>query len=337
DKVIGGSINGAGLLTVKVSSAAGSGFLASVNKLVQSSQMAKSQLQNLADRVSGWLFYAALVVGIIALIDWTAASGIAGGLKRMVTVLVIACPHALGLAIPLVNAKSTALGARHGLLIRNRNVISASPKINYLLLDKTGTLTAGKFQVRGCASLDNTVSDEAVLGLIATLEQDSTHPIAQCILQYAREKRVAFLPISAAKNLAGQGVAGTIGGQSYQLVSERAARAQVADFPHVETQGYTVSYLLRGAHVLGYVEVGDQVKSSAAALVKQIKQRNITPVMLTGDNKSVAHRIAEEVGITDVYAELMPQDKEKIVAKLRNAGNKVMMVGDGINDAPSLA
>ena len=148
DKVIGGSINGSGTIVVKVSSSANSGFLANVNKLVQSSQMNKSNLQNLADRVSGWLFYAALIIGVIALIVWTSLKGISNGLERMVTVLVIACPHALGLAIPLVNAKSMSIGAKNGLLIRNRNVIGISQKIKYVVMDKTGTLTEGKFQVR---------------------------------------------------------------------------------------------------------------------------------------------------------------------------------------------
>lgn len=183
--------------------------------------MNKSKLQSLADRVSGWLFYAALIFGIIALIVWSAITNISNGLQRMVTVLVIACPHALGLAIPLVNARSTSLGAKNGLLIRNRNVIDVSSNINYLLMDKTGTLTEGKFTVRKFASLDDKISDQKLLGLIASLEQDSTHPIAQSILQYSKDKKISLIPATDTHNLAGKGVEGKIDGVNYQLVNEK--------------------------------------------------------------------------------------------------------------------
>ena len=337
DKVIGGSINGSGTLTVKVTNSANSGFLASVNKLVQSSQMNKSKLQNLADRVSSWLFYAALIFGIIALLVWTSLRGIAGGLERMVTVLVIACPHALGLAIPLVNAKSTSIGAQNGLLIRNRNVISISSKINYLLLDKTGTLTQGKFQVRKYNTLSKSYNADEVIKLIASLEQDSNHPIAQSILQFTKEKKIELYALSDSKTLAGKGVSGTINGQEYQLVNEKTAREIVKNFPQVDSLNYTSSYLIKDNELLGYVAVGDEIKKNAASLIKQIKALNITPVMLTGDNEKVAQNIAQKLGITEVHSGLMPADKQKIVATLQNQGNKVMMVGDGINDAPSLA
>lgn len=337
DKVIGGSINGSGTLTVKVTNSANSGFLANVNKLVESSQMNKSKLQNLADRVSSWLFYAALIFGIIALIVWTSLRGIAGGLERMVTVLVIACPHALGLAIPLVNAKSTSIGAKNGLLIRNRNVISVSSKINYLLLDKTGTLTEGKFQVRKCDSLNKSYNADEVIKLIASLEQDSNHPIAQSILQFAKEKNIELYPLSNSKTLDGKGVAGTLNSKDYQLVNEKTARSIVNNFPQVDALNYTSSYLIAGNELLGYVAVGDEIKTNAAELIKQIKALNITPVMLTGDNENVAQNIAQKLGITEVHSGLMPQDKQKIVAELQDKGQKVMMVGDGINDAPSLA
>lgn len=337
DKVIGGSINGSGTLTVKVTSSANSGFLANVNKLVQSSQMNKSRLQNLADRVSSWLFYAALVFGIIVLIVWTSLRGISGGLERMVTVLVIACPHALGLAIPLVNAKSTSIGAKNGLLIRNRNVISVSSKINYLLLDKTGTLTEGKFQVRKYDSLNKEYDSAEVIKLIASLEQDSNHPIAQSILQFAKEKNIELYPLSNSKTLDGKGVSGTLNGKEYQLVNEKAARSLVSHFPEIDALNYTSSYLVAGNELLGYVAVGDEIKKNAAALIKQIKDLNITPVMLTGDNEKVAQSIAQKLKISEVHSGLMPADKQKIVAQLQEKGNKVMMVGDGINDAPSLA
>ena len=337
DKVIGGSINGSGTLTVKVTNSANSGFLASVNKLVQSSQMNKSKLQNLADRVSSWLFYAALTFGIIAFLVWTSLRGISGGLERMVTVLVIACPHALGLAIPLVNARSTSIGAKNGLLIRNRNVISISSKINYLLLDKTGTLTEGKFQVRKFDSLDKNYSADEVIKLIASLEQDSNHPIAQSILQFAKEKNINLYSLTNSKTLDGKGVSGTLNGKEFQLVNETAARKLVNNFPQMDALNYTSSYLVEGTDLLGYVAVGDEIKKNAASLIKQIKDLNITPIMLTGDNEKVAQNIAHKLNISEVHSGLMPADKQKIVAELQEKGNKVMMVGDGINDAPSLA
>lgn len=337
DKVIGGSINGSGTIVVKVSSSANSGFLANVNKLVQSSQMNKSNLQNLADRVSGWLFYAALIIGVIALIVWTSLKGISNGLERMVTVLVIACPHALGLAIPLVNAKSMSIGAKNGLLIRNRNVIGISQKIKYVVMDKTGTLTEGKFQVRQFDTLNQTINKEGVLRLIASLEQDSTHPIAKSILQFADEKKISLLPLSNSKTASGKGVTGTINGKDYQLVNEKTARSLVNNFPRISAADYTVSYLLQDSNLLGYVAVGDQVKKTAISLIKELKAQNIIPVMLTGDNENVADSIAEKLGITEVYSGLLPEDKQKIIGKYQANGNKVMMVGDGINDAPSLA
>lgn len=337
DKVIGGSINGSGTIIVKVSSSANSGFLANVNKLVQSSQMNKSNLQNLADRVSGWLFYAALIIGVIALIVWTSLKGISNGLERMVTVLVIACPHALGLAIPLVNAKSMSIGAKNGLLIRNRNVIGISQKIKYVVMDKTGTLTEGKFQVRQFDTLNQTINKEGVLRLIASLEQDSTHPIAKSILQFADEKKISLLPLSNSKTASGKGVTGTINGKDYQLVNEKTARSLVNNFPRISAADYTVSYLLQDSNLLGYVAVGDQVKKTAISLIKELKAQNIIPVMLTGDNENVADSIAEKLGITEVYSGLLPEDKQKIIGKYQANGNKVMMVGDGINDAPSLA
>ncbi|WP_198188675.1 copper-translocating P-type ATPase [Lactobacillus sp. M0403] len=337
DKVIGGSINGSGTIVVKVSSSANSGFLANVNKLVQSSQMNKSNLQNLADRVSGWLFYAALIIGVIALIVWTSLKGISNGLERMVTVLVIACPHALGLAIPLVNAKSMSIGAKNGLLIRNRNVIGISQKIKYVVMDKTGTLTEGKFQVRQFDTLNQTINKEGVLRLIASLEQDSTHPIAKSILQFADENKISLLPLSNSKTVSGKGVTGTINGKDYQLVNEKTARSLVNNFPKISAADYTVSYLLQDSNLLGYVAVGDQVKKTAISLIKELKAQNIIPVMLTGDNENVADSIAEKLGITEVYSGLLPEDKQKIIGKYQANGNKVMMVGDGINDAPSLA
>ena len=181
------------------------------------------------------------------------------------------------------------------------------------------------------------ISDQKLLGLIASLEQDSTHPIAQSILQYAKDKKISLTPATDTHNLAGKGVEGKIDGVNYQLVNEKTARSQVKEFPTIDSSDYTVSYLVQADKLLGYIAVGDKIKPSAFKLIKQVKAMNITPVMLTGDNKKAAQGVANKLGITEIRAELMPTDKQKVVGELQKQGKKVMMVGDGINDAPSLA
>ncbi|MCT6891972.1 MAG: HAD-IC family P-type ATPase, partial [Lactobacillus sp.] len=186
-------------------------------------------------------------------------------------------------------------------------------------------------------SLDKNYSADEVIKLIASLEQDSNHPIAQSILQFAKEKNINLYSLTNSKTLDGKGVSGTLNGKEFQLVNETSARKLVNNFPQMDALNYTSSYLVEGNDLLGYVAVGDEIKKNAASLIKQIKDLNITPVMLTGDNEKVAQNIAHKLNISEVHSGLMPADKQKIVAELQEKGNKVMMVGDGINDAPSLA
>ncbi|UQS83270.1 copper-translocating P-type ATPase [Bombilactobacillus thymidiniphilus] len=335
--VIGGSLNNSQTLVVKVSQPATSGFLANVNNLVETSKENKSKLQTLADRVSGWLFYAAVLVGLLALIIWSIVTNFATGLERMVAVLVIACPHALGLAIPLVNARSTSLGSKNGLLVRNRQVIDISEHIDYVVLDKTGTLTQGNFKVEEYHTFNAKISDEEILQLTASLEQQSDHPIAKSITKLAKTKQITLKPATAVQTLAGQGIKGKIGDVEYQVVNEKSLAKQEIFVPKLANNAATISYLVKNNTVIGYLTVGDQIKAEAPELIKQLKKQNITPLMLTGDNQAAAKAVAEKLGISEFKAELLPQDKQKIIKQLQQQGHKVMMVGDGINDAPSLA
>ena len=337
DQVIGGSVNGEQTLIVEATQTVKTGFLANVEHLVQESQNNKSQLQSLADKVAGWLFYAALIIGVIALIVWASLIDFATGLQRMVTVLVIACPHALGLAIPLVNARSTTLSSQNGLLIRHRQVIDTSSKIDYVLLDKTGTLTEGKFQVRECRSVNSQLSDQKILQIIAALEAHSNHPIAKSVQEYWQKRDLSALTAEKVTTIAGQGLKGQIAGKEYQLLNAKAVQEQGLKLPKIQDSTLTTSYLITDAQVQGYLSIGDQVKDGAAELIAQLKQHNITPMMLTGDNHAVAAKLAQQLKITEFKADLLPKDKQTEILKLQAAGHQVMMVGDGINDAPSLA
>ena len=231
---------------------------------MQESQNNKSQLQSLADKVAGWLFYAALIIGVIALIVWASLIDFATGLQRMVTVLVIACPHALGLAIPLVNARSTTLSSQNGLLIRHRQVIDTSSKIDYVLLDKTGTLTEGKFQVRECRSVNSQLSDQKILQIIAALEAHSNHPIAKSVQEYWQKRDLSSLTAEKVTTIAGQGLKGQVAGKEYQLLNAKAVQEQGLKLPKIQDSTLTTSYLITDAQVQGYLSTGEQLKDGAA-------------------------------------------------------------------------
>lgn len=339
DKVIGGSINGDGVIEIQVTGTGESGYLAQVMKLVQSAQANKSKAEGMADKVAGWLFYAALAVGILAFILWM-PSGLATAFERMVTVFIIACPHALGLAIPLVIARSTSIGATNGLLIRNRQALETAKRAKYMLMDKTGTLTEGKFTVATTLHFADQ-SQEEILATMAALESHSEHPLATGIKAAAIEQK---LTVPAAENvqvMKGVGLSGTVDGIQYEIVNARYLQDHqlTYDKTHADqwaAAGNSLAFLLKGQHVLGMVAEGDQLKSSSKAFVAELKQQGITPVMLTGDNHETAKKVASQLGLTEFQAELKPEDKVAQVKAYQQHG-VVMMVGDGVNDAPSLA
>lgn len=342
DNVIGGSINGSGTIQVKVTAVGEDGYLSQVMGLVNQAQNDKSSAELLSDKVAGYLFYFAVSVGVISFIVWMLIQNdIDFALERLVTVLVIACPHALGLAIPLVTARSTSIGAHNGLIIKNRESVEIAQHIDYVMMDKTGTLTEGNFSVNHYESFKNDLSNDTILSFFASLESQSNHPLAISIVDFAKSKNVSFTNPQDVNNIPGVGLEGLIDNKTYKITNVSYLDKHKLNydddlFTKLAQQGNSISYLIEDQQVIGMIAQGDQIKESSKQMVADLLSRNITPVMLTGDNNEVAHAVAKELGISDVHAQLMPEDKESIIKDYQSDGNKVMMVGDGINDAPSL-
>ena len=342
DNVIGGSINGSGTIQVKVTAVGEDGYLSQVMGLVNQAQSDKSSAELLSDKVAGYLFYFAVSVGVISFIVWMLIQNdVDFALERLVTVLVIACPHALGLAIPLVTARSTSIGAHNGLIIKNRESVEIAQHIDYVMMDKTGTLTEGNFSVNHYESFKNDLSNDTILSLFASLESQSNHPLAISIVDFAKSKNVSFTNPQNVNNIPGVGLEGLIDNKTYKITNVSYLDKHKLNydddlFTKLAQQGNSISYLIEDQQVIGMIAQGDQIKESSKQMVADLLSRNITPVMLTGDNNEVAHAVAKELGISDVHAQLMPEDKESIIKDYQSDGNKVMMVGDGINDAPSL-
>ncbi|HAR6487050.1 TPA: cadmium-translocating P-type ATPase [Staphylococcus pseudintermedius] len=342
DQVIGGSINGFGTIQVKVTAVGEASYLSQVMDIIKQAQNDKSRAELLSDKVAGYLFYFAISVGMIAFIIWMLIDNhIDFALERLVTVLVIACPHALGLAIPLVTARSTSIGAHHGLMIKNRAAIETAQHIDYVMMDKTGTLTEGHFSVNHYESFKAGVSDEEVLSLFASLESQSNHPLATSIVDFAKNKSISYVQPQDVRNIPGVGLEGTINGQAYKITNVSYLEQNGFDydqalFTKLAQQGNSISYLIDEQQVIGIIAQGDQIKDSSQQMVADLLAKGITPVMLTGDNQEVAEAVAKALGIQHVHAQLMPADKERMIKDYQKQGKKVMMVGDGINDAPSL-
>lgn len=342
DNVIGGSINGSGTIQVKVTAVGEDGYLSQVMGLVNQAQNDKSSAELLSDKVAGYLFYFAVSVGVISFIVWMLIQNdVDFALERLVTVLVIACPHALGLAIPLVTARSTSIAAHNGLIIKNRESVEMAQHIDYVMMDKTGTLTEGNFSVNHYESFKEGLSNDTIISLFASLESQSNHPLAISIVDFAKSKNVSSANPQNVNNIPGVGLEGLIDNKTYKITNVSYLDKHKLNydddlFTKLAQQGNSISYLIEDQQVIGMIAQGDQIKESSKQMVADLLSRNITPVMLTGDNNEVAHAVAKELGISDVHAQLMPEDKESIIKDYQSDGNKVMMVGDGINDAPSL-
>lgn len=343
DEVIGGSVNGSGAITIEVTGTGESGYLSQIMELVGSAQNEKSRVESLSDKVAKWLFYIALTVGIVAFIVWfILTKDINIALERMVTVLIIACPHALGLAIPLVTARSTSLGAQNGLLVKDRQALEVAKKVDIIMMDKTGTLTEGNFAVNEFESFSQDYTKEEVLSLMAALEQTSSHPLAVGVLNKMEELGLSIPKASKVTNLPGIGMEGLVEGKDVKIVSisymnQHDLPFNEKEFNELSSQGNSVSFLLVNHETIGLIAQGDQIKPDSKEMINELKAQGIKPVMLTGDNKQVANVVAKQLGIETVHAELMPEDKEKIVKEYKEQGLVVMMVGDGVNDAPGLA
>ncbi|HAQ4564633.1 copper/silver-translocating P-type ATPase CopB [Enterococcus faecium] len=342
DKVIGGSINGDGTIEIEVTGTGENGYLAKVMEMVRKAQGEKSKLESLSDKVAKWLFYVALIVGILAFIAWLFLTDLPNALERMVTVFIIACPHALGLAIPLVVARSTSIAAKNGLLLKNRNALEQANDLDVIMLDKTGTLTEGKFTVTGVEVLDDTFNKNEILQYLGALEANANHPLAVGIMNYLKEHEIKPYQAENLKNLSGVGLEATVKNQQVKIVNEKEVErlglnVEQALLKPYQEQGNTISFLILENHLAAIVALGDVVKTEAKEFIRTLKERKITPVMLTGDNKNAAQAVADYLGIEEYYGGLLPDDKEAVVQKYLDQGKKVIMVGDGINDAPSLA
>ena len=333
DQVIGGSTNGSGVLYVEVTETGDKSFISQVQSLISQAQSQPSRAENMAHKVAGWLFYIAVVVALIALLIWTIIADLPTAVIFTVTTLVIACPHALGLAIPLVVSRSTSLGASRGLLVKNREALELTTKADVMVLDKTGTLTTGEFKVLDVTVLSDKYSEEEITGLLAGIEAGSSHPIAQSIVNHAEAKGIKSVSFDSIEIVSGAGIEGEANGHHYQLISQKAyGKALRMDIP----KGATLSILVENNEAIGAVALGDELKETSRNLIEVLKKYGIEPLMATGDNEEAAQGVAEVLGI-QYQANQSPEDKYKLVESVKNQNKTVIMVGDGVNDAPSLA
>jgi len=345
DEVVAGTINGDGALRVEVTGTGDDTKLAGIMRLVEDAQSSRSRAQHLADRAAAWLTAVAVGAAAITLLAWLLVGAtIDFTIVRVVTVLVIACPHALGLAVPLVVAISTTLGARHGLLVRDREGLEEARNLDVVIFDKTGTLTLGEIRVVGTATAEGVDEDEA-LRIAAAAEAGSEHPIARAIAQAAEEREIDVPAAEDFRALSGKGVEAEVDGTRYRLggpalVREASARlpeALEAAASEAAERGQAAIHLLRGDEALAVFAVADAVREESREAVAKLHDRGIRVAMLTGDDRAVAEAVAEELGIDTVFAEVLPDDKAAKVRELQEDGSTVAMVGDGVNDAPALA
>ncbi|WP_312476316.1 copper-translocating P-type ATPase TcrB [Neobacillus sp.] len=333
DEVIGGSTNGGGVLYVEIKQTGDKFFISQVQTLISQAQSQPSRAENLAQKVAGWLFYIAVIVALIAFVIWMVIADVPTAVIFTVTTLVIACPHALGLAIPLVTARSTSLGASRGLLVKDRYALELTTNADVMVLDKTGTLTTGEFKVLDVELLNDKYTKDEIVALLSGIEGGSSHPIAQSIISYAEQQEIRPVSFDSIDVISGAGVEGQANGHRYQLISQKAyGRNLDMDIP----KGATLSVLVENDEAIGAVALGDELKPTSKALIQALKKNKIQPIMATGDNEKAAQGAAEILGI-DYLANQSPQDKYELVEKLKAEEKKVIMVGDGVNDAPSLA
>ena len=346
DTVIGGSINGSGSITVEVTSVGADTALAGVMKLVADAQASKSGAQKLADRAASWLFYVALAAAIITLAVWLLVdpSDPAFVVERVVTVLVIACPHALGLAIPLVALISTTKGARHGILVRDRAALEEARAIQVVLFDKTGTLTEGRQGVVAVVPAAATTED-AVLSLAASVERSAEHPIGRAIVTAATSRSLKPARSTDFASLAGLGAEAAVGDRRVTVGSQRLVISRGITLPpelvratrEATTAGTGYVIVLDDVTPVGVITIADVVRPESAEAVEGLKRAGIRVAMLTGDSHAVANAVAAQLGISEVFAEVLPGQKAEVVRGLQEDATRVAMVGDGVNDAPALA
>ncbi len=343
DEVIGGAVNGEGAITIEVRRTGTDTYLSQVIELVRRAQETRSRTQDLANRAALWLTLTAIAGGTLTLIAWLGAGReFSFALERTVTVMVITCPHALGLAVPLVVAVSTALSARQGLLIRDRSAFERARELDAVVFDKTGTLTEGRFGVTDIVPLDGRTEHD-ILRLAAALESRSEHPIAAGIVRAARERAVQYPAPEGFAAIPGKGAQGIVDGVAVKVVSPGylrdqglGARDQEERARRLAAQGKTVVYVLADGAPIGAIALADIVRKESREAVQRLKAMGIKPIMLTGDSAAVARWVAAELGLDDYFAEVLPDQKAARIEEVKRRGLTVAMVGDGVNDAPAL-
>ena len=345
DEVIAGTVNGAGALRIEVTGTGEHTKLSGIMRLVADAQRSKSRVQHLADRAARLLTAVAIGAGAVTFVAWQAAGApIDFTIVRVVTVLVIACPHALGLAVPLVVAISTTLGARHGLLVRDRRGLEDARRVDTVIFDKTGTLTLGEFRVVEMVVAGGLAEDEA-LAVAAGIESQSEHPIARGIVKTAQERNLALPEVDGFMAIAGKGVAASVDGVVHHMGGPALLKVEGARVPDAlrlaaeaaAGRGQAAIYLLRRGEAVATFAVADAIRAESGEAIRALHARGIEVAMLTGDAQAVADAVAERLGIDIVLAQVLPEDKASKVRELQARGRRVAMVGDGVNDAPALA
>lgn len=340
DKVIAGSINGNGAIKIIVSHGAKDSYLSQVIKLVQDAQNSKSNTQLLADKAAKWLTIIALLAGISTFLYWyITGQSLAFAMERMVTVIVICCPHALGLAVPLVVAKSTALSAKNGLLIKNRTAFENARKVTTIVFDKTGTLTVGKFEVSKIVSLKKEMNENEIIRLASALEQKSEHPIATGILQKVKELSITVPATENFNAITGKGVEAKVEGKKILVVSPGYLKENGISLPDgfAADDTETIVFVIINNELAGYIALSDEIRPESAEAIQTLKQNNIKSILLTGDNNKVAASVSKTLGMESFFAEVLPHQKLEKIKELQSNGEFVVMTGDGVNDAPALA
>ncbi len=339
-KVIGGTINGNGSLTVSVEQVGEDAYLNKVIKMVRDAQSVKSKTQNLADRIAFWLTITALTIGFGTLATWLIlGQPFVFALERMATVMVIACPHALGLAVPLVVAISTSISAQKGLLIRNRTAFENSRKITLLAFDKTGTLTKGNFGVTRYGALSNNFKDDQILKLAGALEAKSEHPLAMGIMEKVKDESIEVPEAKNFNAITGKGIEAEVDHKKVKVVSPGYVKEKNIEEPDkaYKNEAETVVFVVVDDQLAGFVAMADEIREESYEAVKTLKENGLKLFMMTGDNRKVAKSVSDELGLDGYFAGVLPDQKLEKIKEFQQKGEFVAMTGDGINDAPALA
>jgi Cu2+-exporting ATPase len=341
-KVIAGAINGDGVIKVQVTGAGNDSYLQKVINMVRTAQGAKSNTQNLADRVAGWLTLVSITVGIVTFIVWyTGGQDLAFALERMVTVMVTSCPHALGVAIPLVIAISTTLSATHGLLIRNRTAFENARKLTTIIFDKTGTLTKGSHEIQQIIPVDDQFSSDQILQYAAAVQQNSEHHIAHGVIRKLKEKKLELWGSTDFKYMQGIGVTGIVNGKEVVAAGPNYFKHESKPVPAIPDQvdqaTDTVNFVLVDGELVGLITFADSIRENAAQAIAELKKMNIKSFLLTGDNEKIAEAVCKKLDMDGYLAGVLPHQKQDKVKDFQNKGEIVAMTGDGVNDAPALA